>query len=298
MEVNYLREFLVLAEGKSYLEAADILYVSQSSLSKHIKRLEVELGELLFERTTRKVVLSEYGELLVPYAKRIVQAQDEFEQTARKFKRKVGDSLTIGSTSLMAPYKITETLTKFNTENPDIKFSLIEGTASELKELLMQERCDFAFIRKTEFEGEDDAYVEIPWDRDNMAVVLPVDHVLAGRESVTMDELSGEKFLLMHGHELLFDLCRSIYKEEGLEPNIVFTGSHSETIVNMVGQGMGVSLLMKKPALRTCALNSHVKIVDIHPLIESKIMLIYRKNMKMQPAHQLFLENIEEDRLK
>ena len=64
MDINYFKEFVVLAQTGNFMEAADILYSSQSTLSKHIKSMESELGVPLFDRTTRKVKISKYGQLL------------------------------------------------------------------------------------------------------------------------------------------------------------------------------------------------------------------------------------------
>mgnify|MGYP000270200484 CR=1 FL=1 len=70
MELSYIREFVVLAETGNYLEAADALFIAQSSLSRHIKSIELDLGSPLFDRTTRKVVLNGFGQAFLPYAKR------------------------------------------------------------------------------------------------------------------------------------------------------------------------------------------------------------------------------------
>ena len=78
MEINYLREFVVLAQTGNFMEAADLLYCSQSTLSKHIQNMETELGVPLFDRTTRKVALSKFGQLLLPYAKQIAELQDTY----------------------------------------------------------------------------------------------------------------------------------------------------------------------------------------------------------------------------
>lgn len=85
LNVRYLEEFVTLTEKKNFLEAAECLFISQSCLSKHIKKLETEIGVELFERTTRTVVLTEFGQMLLPYARKMVSLEYEFEKmcTAR-----------------------------------------------------------------------------------------------------------------------------------------------------------------------------------------------------------------------
>ena len=80
LNVRYLEEFLTLTEKKNFLEAAECLFISQSCLSKHIKKLETEIGVELFERTTRTVVLTEFGQMLLPYARKMVSLEYEFEK--------------------------------------------------------------------------------------------------------------------------------------------------------------------------------------------------------------------------
>ena len=81
MELNYLREFVALAQTCHYQETADRLFISQPSLSKHIKTMEAELGAELFKRTSRRVELSEFGRAFLPYAQRIAAVQEEYTGT-------------------------------------------------------------------------------------------------------------------------------------------------------------------------------------------------------------------------
>jgi DNA-binding transcriptional LysR family regulator len=100
----------------------------------------------------------------------------------------------------------------------------------------------------------------------------------------------------MQGHELIFDLCKRVFQEAEFEPNVAFVGSNSSTIVEMVGKGLGTSLLMKRPALQTCMMKPNVKVVDIVPLVQSDIVLTYLNDMKMLPARQMFLKHMEKMR--
>ena len=84
LNVRYLEEFVTLTEKNNFLEAAECLFISQSCLSKHIKKLEAEIGVELFERTTRTVVLTEFGQMLLPYAKKMVGLEYEFEKNVHR----------------------------------------------------------------------------------------------------------------------------------------------------------------------------------------------------------------------
>lgn len=78
MEIKLLREFIVLAQSETFLKAADMLFISQPTLSRHIKNMETELGVSLFERTTRSFKLTKYGDMFLPYARKIVELYGQF----------------------------------------------------------------------------------------------------------------------------------------------------------------------------------------------------------------------------
>ena len=110
MEISYLKEFVVLAQTGNFMEAADILYSSQSTLSKHIKSIESELGISLFDRTTRKVKISKYGSLFLPYARKIVEIQEKYAVNLKLNLETKSEVLNLGSIYGLAQYKITDIL--------------------------------------------------------------------------------------------------------------------------------------------------------------------------------------------
>ncbi len=103
MNINYLREFLVLAQTSNFVEAANALYSSQSTLSKHIKNMELELGVRLFDRTSRKFEITKFGELLLPYARQIVELQDKYTTVLQSSLATDQGTVTLGSIRALAP---------------------------------------------------------------------------------------------------------------------------------------------------------------------------------------------------
>lgn len=87
MELSYIKEFIVLAEYKNFSKAAEELYISQPTLSKHIQAMERELGGKLFNRSTHGVSLTEFGELFLPFAIRISDVQNEYESVLQSYKK-------------------------------------------------------------------------------------------------------------------------------------------------------------------------------------------------------------------
>ena len=289
MEINYIKEFVILAETENFLEASDSLFISQSSLSKHIKTLEAELGVQLFDRTTRKVRLNEYGQTFLEYAKQIANLQYRYTTALYNQSAHIKESITIGSIPVMAPYHITDIIMKFIKENKKFYVNLIEGESAQLKEMMRQNKCELAFIRMS--DDHDHEFIQVPYTEDSLAAVLPVDHPLACENSIRVEQLCEENFLLLQPESILYKICMQACEAAGFTPNIAFTGKRAENIVDLVEKGMGISLLMKKP-IRYIS-DSKVAIVDIEPKITSQIKLYYKKNAPLSLAARHFIDCIQ-----
>ena len=141
MNTNWLREFVVLADTCSYAEAAARLFMGQSSLSKHIKALEEELGLGLFERTSRRVRLSREGELLLPSARALVEAEFALEAQARRCLELSRGKLDLAALPSMPSYGITELISGFMAKRPDCLVNVTECRTSEAERALREGSC-------------------------------------------------------------------------------------------------------------------------------------------------------------
>ena len=289
MELNYIKEFVILAETENFLEAAESLFISQSSLSKHIKTLEQELGVALFDRTTRKVHLNEYGHTFLEYAKQIANLQYRYTTALYNQSAHTKESITIGSIPIMAPYHITDIVMKFIKENKKFSVNLVEGESAQLKDMLRQNKCELAFIRDN--DDHDDEFIHISFTDDHLTAVLPDYHPLAKEKELTLDQLKDENFLLLQPDSFLYKLCIKACSDCGYSPDIAFTGKRAENIVDLVEKGMGVSLLMKKPI--SYLSDSHVSIIDIKPRIYSQIKVYYKKDVPLSTAAKHFIDCIQ-----
>lgn len=107
MDITNLKEFLTLAETQNFWEASELLFMNESTLSKHIRKLESELGVSLFHRSTRKVSLTPYGECLLPYARTILKNEQLFQEELDKKIQTESQTLLLGVIPSMVQYRIT-----------------------------------------------------------------------------------------------------------------------------------------------------------------------------------------------
>ena len=139
MNTENLKEFIVLAETKNFWEASERLYMNQSTLSKHIKNLESELGISLFTRTTRRVELTNYGRIFLPYAKSVIRSEFEGLSAIRRLQNIENGLLTIGVIPSMPQYHITQFLTDFQKAYPQKPLSLTAGVEGNLSSMLLRQ---------------------------------------------------------------------------------------------------------------------------------------------------------------
>ncbi|MDO5549199.1 MAG: LysR family transcriptional regulator [Eubacteriales bacterium] len=289
MDISYLKEFVVLAEIGNYLRAADALFISQSSLSKHIKALEKELGLSLFERSTRKIQLSPYGETLLPYARKIVNLQYQYTVSLMNQSGKKPEFLSIGSVPSVTPYGITDKIIQFQTENKKLAVELYEGESDQLLRMLRQNRFELAFVRdRNEVSSE---FAKIPFAEDTLAAIMRPNHPLASRKSVSLEELKDEHFLFLPPNSLMYNLCMDECHKCGFTPRVVYSGHRAETILDLVTKGMGTALLMRKPI--DCSHRDDVCIVDIEPKITTHIQIYYKKDAPLSAAAKHFIAALQ-----
>lgn len=291
MDTERCHEFVVLAQTCNYLQASDQLFISQSSLSKHIKALERELGVELFNRTTRKVQLTEHGRVFLPFARRIASAGHEAMvalDNARDNERRV---LEIGSIPVMVPYGITKLLHDFEREHPNVRLHISEGEADVLRDRLRKHTLDLAFIREWDgdvaLDSDDSEFATIEYATDRLAAVLPAGHRLASRPTLRLSELANEEFLLLPQGTVMNALITDACAAEGFVPEVRYRGTRAENIIDLVARGMGVSLLMKTPAAYLT--RNAVSIVDLEQPIVTKIMLYRLRDQEPSSEAMAFL---------
>ncbi len=285
MEINYIKEFVVLAQTGNFMEAADILYSSQSTLSKHIKNIELELGVPLFDRTTRKVSISKYGQLFLPYAQKITELHDQYIAILKSSLETHRETLNLGSIYGLAQYKITDVLVSFKKSRSQSTLNVLQASSSELKELLRQRKCELAFIR--DIEDANDEFIKIPYATDTIVAVLPINHPLAGQKTIPLQMLAGENFLLEVPNTMPYRLSIKACRLSGFEPKIAVTDVDREYLIDLVSKGMGVSLILKQILLHFS--DPEIAIVDVTPSVSTEISLCYLKGVELSDAAKHFL---------
>lgn len=292
MNFNYLQEFVTLAEIGKYHEAADTLFISQSSLSKHIQALERELGVPLFTRTTHRVILTEYGAALLPHASKMLEQDLHIKKDFQRLQRQsLKPVIVIGSSPAIPLYQMTNRISSFVKKQPCV-VKILNHRASHLKDMVSHGFADFIILYDNGTMPEDE-FTAIPYTSDCLAAVLPTGHKLARQHFVSLKELEGEIFI-QTGKDPLQDTflpqSRSIPDAFHLE-----IGFQTETVaqmLDMVSKGLGISLLGAQSVKHFGS--SGIAVVPITPLIPLQVQLYYAKNIQPSRCTEELLSCLRE----
>lgn len=288
MKTEFIEEFVVLADTGNFLEAAERLYIAQSSLSRHIRAMEQELGEPLFERTTRHVALSEFGRIFLPYAREIAALQAGYRQALGRYRSALGGMLAVGLVPAVARYPVTDMLMAFGRENPGVKLNLVEEDSNILSQRLLSGQLDLAFLREGEAKAA--GLKRIPLYRDSLCALLPPGHPLAGEKALRLEQLRDEAFLLLPQGTLVHALSLEACRRAGFAPRIAYTGHRGENMARMVQGGMGVALLMRTPSMEMAG--EGVAVLPIVPEVATTISLVYPGERTLSRAGKRLLDYV------
>lgn len=300
MNTEYVHEFVVLAETKNFWEASERLFMNQSTLSKHIKSLEAELGVALFTRTTRRVELTNYGRTYLPYAKAISSSEYAGLTAIKRLQNIENGLLSIGSIPSMPQYGITYLLAQFQKKYPDASIRITEDDPINLKEYLSNKSCEIIITRETindlgNTTESDQNIVRIPYLQDRLAILLPKAHPLAKEKELTLLQLKDEKFCLIKEGSLMYEISTDACRRAGFIPNVIFTSHRIDSIIDMVSNQNCIALLMdrhlKKPQNAPASMTQDAPwtLIPVSPEIKTQISICYNSNEPLSKAAKQFL---------
>lgn len=286
MDIQFFREFIVLANTCNFQEAAYILHLSQATLSKHVQKAEEELGVSLFDRTTRNVSLCEGGNIFYDYARRMIEVYDECNHSLNDLRAYDRRKLLIGFPSSLGQYGIPALLARFIYCYPDIHTEIINEKEPKLAEFLVSRKLHFIFTGSP-VTGNDSLRQQL-FVSDSLCILLPYDHPMVDLPYVTFDQLREEKFVT---HGLTSPETRELYRSSakaGFEPQIIAQTTFRSNLVEMVRCGIGITLMGRRYA-QSFNMNG-LALVDIRPRLSRNIYLQYYKKMPSGSGEKLFLQ--------
>lgn len=245
MELRHLRYFIAVAEELHFGRAAALLGISQPPLSQQIQALELELGARLFERTNRRVALSEAGRLFLDEARLVLAQVDKAADVARRAQLGELGELKIGFTT-SAPFNsmIPKAIYAFRQAHPAVHLNLEEMSSRDVVDALVDESIEIGLIRPFALP---DSIEAVEMFREPLVAVISASHRLAAgnEEGIQLVELADEPFVFFprsYGSGLRAQLLH-LAQLAGFSPHFAQEAGEAMTIIGLVSAGLGVSVL-------------------------------------------------------
>jgi len=240
MEIHQLRYFVAVAEEGSFSRAAAKVRVAQPSLSQQIRKLEAEVGQPLFDRLPRSVVLTEAGRCLLDYARQILASIGDARRCVDELKGKIAGDVAVGAIPTIAPYVLPELVVTFQQHYPDVTLHIVEDVTAGIVRRIEAGELDVALASTC--QKSPSLRIE-PVGAEPLLALVPEAHPLARQSVITFDDLKSQRFLLLHEMHCLSQQVHHQLESRRLHPEIALAGSQLSTIANMVAAGIGVSIV-------------------------------------------------------
>lgn len=290
MNIRDLEYLVALAEQRHFRRAADACHVSQPTLSGQIRKLEDELGAILLERTSRKVLFTQAGLLLVDQARRVLREVKVLREMASQQGESMSGPLHIGLIPTIGPYLLPHIVPMLHREFPKLEMYLHEAQTQQLLIQLESGKLDcviLALVKETE------PFIELPLYDEPMKLAVYSDHPLAKCDKIAMRELSGEKMLMLEDGHCLRDQAMGFCFEAGANEDAHFRATSLETLRNMVAAGSGITLLPNLAIPNERERDGICYVACTQPEPKRAVALIYRPGSPLRNRYEQLAETIK-----
>ena len=289
MELRVLKYFLTVADEGNITRAADILHVTQPTLSRQLMELEDELGTALLIRGKRSVTLTDEGFLFKQQAEMIVELSDKLEHTFKDQKDVVCGTIRIGASEAVGCRALAAYMKEFREKYPDVQFDLYNGMADNIKEMLERGLLDLGLV----LEPVDTAkfeYVRLP-QKETWGLLMRKDHELAEKETINVEEIRPYS-LIMPGREKAKNEVLHWMQCEERHLNIPAYYNLLSNAALLVEAGMGCAVCLDG-ALSIHA-DPNLCFRQLLPEHTTRSVILWKKNHLFSQAASLFVQTIQE----
>lgn len=289
MEISQLEVFLAVAREGGFSRAAEKLYRTQSAVSQAIRKLESEIGEPLFDRSTRDGVMTDAGHVLQEYAERLLNLRENAREALADLRELQKGKLVIGANEFTALY-LLRVLAEFRRLHPAIRIVVQRSLGSQIPDDVRRHNCEFGVLT---YDPQDPELASVVVYSDELIFVVPPHHPLARESQVSIRQLGAESFVA--------HIVSSPYREKVIQAfekhkTPLHMGVELPTlqaIKRFVAMGNGVAFLPEISVEDEIARGELVRIPVQELRVHRKLRLIYRKSAALSHAGRAFLKIAE-----
>jgi DNA-binding transcriptional LysR family regulator len=290
LDFGQLEAFIQVAAHRSFSRAAEVLQLTQPSITARIQALERELGEGLFDRGGRGVRLTDAGAIFLPYAERLLQTLQEAKDSVEEVRTVQAGSLRLGSALTISTYVLPRLLHTFHSRYPGVEVIVRTGRSEQVLAMLLNDEVQVGLVRSLIHPEVEtiDLYA------DEVILVTNPDHPFAAGRQARIEEVAAQSVILFDRGSSYYGLINSFFRQAGVVPNVAMELDSMEATKRMVEEGLGIALLPRVCLERELKLGVLVEVaISDTPSLSRQIALIYRKGRKRARTVQAFLEALQ-----
>jgi DNA-binding transcriptional LysR family regulator len=291
MDIRDLQVFLAVSTRLNFTRAGEDVHLSQPSVSVRMRQLEEKLGVKLFEQLGKRVALTEAGQLLVPYATRVIAAMRDAREAIEGLQGLERGALRIGASTTPGMYVIPRTIAHFKRRYPKIEVHLAVKDTRQIEEGVIRNEFDFGFVGGHLAGDEVDV---LPWITDEIILIVPLGHRLAGKRSVTPQDLSSEKFIFREQGSATRAVVATHLRKFRVDAEAVMEIENPESVKKAVQNGLGIAFISAFAAETDLKAKTLVAVEIRNLKIRRELKIVYRRDKHLSRAAQTFLEMARE----
>ncbi len=289
MDLATLRVFLAVAEERSFSRAAAKVHRTQPAVSQAVRRLESDLGEQLFDRTSKSGTLTDAGRLLQNYGQRLVRLAGETESVMRELRDLRRGRVLIGANEA-AIHTLLPLMARFRRRVPDIAVDVRRVPARQIAVEVQQGSLDFGALT---FRPSETGLLEVAVGSDELVLLVPPSHPLASRRQVTMEEVGNEPVVAHNDPSPARERVLRLFEEHRIPLQMMIALPSLDGIKRAVELKLGVALLPRLCAITEIASGRLVAVPVAGVSRRRQVMLVCRKAHRSHAANA-FLQVAQE----
>src|SRR6478609_7114968 len=289
MEISQLEVFLAVAREGGFSRAASKLYRTQSAVSQAIRKLEVEIGEPLFDRSSRDGLLTDAGRVLQEYAEQLLNVRENAREALAELRELQKGKLVIGANEFTALY-LLRVLAEFRRLHPAIRIVVQRSLGSQIPDDIRRHNCEFGVLT---YDPQDPELASVVVYSDELIFVVPPQHPLAREPEISIRQLGAESFVAHIVSSPYREKVIQLFKSHKTPLHMDLELPTLQAIKQYVAMGNGVAFLPEISVETEIARGELVRIPVRELQLKRKLRLIYRKDANLSHAARAFLKVVE-----
>ena len=296
--IQQMESLIYLVKEGSFSRAAKRVFLTQPSLTKHIKNLEDSINARIVNRENMGISLTSEGKILYDYARRILKLRDEVKEKILRIKENESGNIFVSASTIPATYILPYLLNEFKKLFPDIRAYIQANDSEETLGMILNNQAEIGFIGKKTLNKR--LNVEPLW-KDTLVLTVPGDHPWRKKDYVTLNEVSKEPYIIREvgsgTREVLEEYLLQNTDKSLSRFNIVCEMGSSEAVKEAIIAGLGASILSIHAIKRELKQGILIEVPIQDCSIQRYFYLIYKKQLSLMHHHKLFLKFVKNYKL-